>query len=231
MKADPASDTIHDLDHTIRERRSVRGFVPDKPVPREVIVEALELAQRAPSNCNVQPWRVFVASGERCSRLRRTLTEAIQSGETPAAEDPIDKFSQLYRTRQIECAVALYQEMGVGREDYEGRAKASLRNFEFFDAPHVAIVCMEKPFGIGVALDVGMYVQTLLLALWARGVGSCAQAALRHYPAIIRRELEVPENLKILCGVSFGYEDTSVPANRCRQSRQPLEENVVFLDE
>ena len=230
MKTDSDPATIYDLDKTIQQRRSVRGFLCDKPVPRDVVLEALHLAQRAPSNCNVQPWRVFIASGERCERLRKALTDAIQAGETPAAEDPIDKFVESYRKLQIECAVALYKEMSVQRDDYEGRARASLRNFEFFDAPHVAIVCMEKQFGVGVSMDVGMYVQTLLLAFWARGVASCAQAALRHYPQIICRELEIPDNLKVLCGVSFGYEDASVPANRCRQTRQSIEENVVFLD-
>src|SRR6202044_1288816 len=75
-----------------------------------------------------------------------------------------------------------------------------------FDAPHVAIVCMEQHFKLGVALDVGMYVQTLMLALWARAVASCAQASLRMFPAIIRRELGIPKSLRILCGVSFGYE-------------------------
>jgi nitroreductase len=121
--------------------------------------------------------------------------------------------------------------MGIARDDHEGRARALMRNFEFFDAPHVAIVCMDRSFGRRVALDVGMYVQTLLLALWARGVSSCAQASLCSYPTITRRELEIPDSLRILCGISFGYEDTAVPANRSRQTRQPIDQNVRFLDE
>jgi len=126
--------------------------------------------------------------------------------------------------------VALYTEMGIGREDREGRRYAVLRNFEFFDAPHVAIICMDKQFGRGVALDVGMYVQTLMLALWARGIGTCAQASLRQYPDVLREQLGIPDELRVMCGISFGYEDTSVPANRCRQSREPLERNVTFVD-
>ena len=93
------------------------------------------------------------------------------------------------------------------------------------------MICMEKYFGLGVALDVGMYVQTLMLALCSRGVASCPQASLRQYPDIIRSELGIPDNLRIMCGVSFGYEDASVPANRCRQTRDPLESNVVLLNE
>lgn len=222
---------MFDLDQTIRQRRSVRGFYPDRPVPTEVLREALEIAQWAPSNCNVQPWRVFIASGAARDRLRAALVTAIQGGETPSAEDPVDEFPGDYRRLQVACAVAMYNEMGIARGDHAGRLAALARNFELFDAPHVAIVCMESQFGLGVALDVGMYVQSLMLALWARGVGSCAQASLRLYPKIIRRELEIPENLRILCGISFGYEDPSVPANRTRQLREPIETNVVFRSE
>lgn len=222
---------MYDLDATIRDRRSVRGFHPDRLVPRETIDEALELAQRAPSNCNVQPWRVFIANGAACQRLRKALTDAISAGVQPAPEDDVDTFPPPYRKLQVDCAVALYQEMGIERHDHAGRMRALLRNFEFFDAPHVAIVCMENHFGLGVALDVGMWVQTFMLALWARGVGSCPQASLRQYPQIIRRELDIRPELRILCGVSFGYEDESVPANRCRQDRQPVSENVVMFEQ
>ena len=125
--------------------------------------------------------------------------------------------------------MALYNEMGVARDDGAGRLAALLRNFQLFDAPHVAIVCMEKEYGLGVAMDVGMYVQNLMLAMWSRGIGSCAQAALRLYPDVIRQHLEIPDTLRILCGMSFGYEDESVAANRCRQTRDPIDNNVRFL--
>jgi len=221
---------MFDFDSIIRDRRSVRGFLPDRPVPRDVLLEVLELAQLAPSNCNVQPWRVTIASGPARDRLRAALGEAIGRGEMPDAEDPMDAFSGDYRRRQVECAVAMYREMGIARDDHEGRMRATLRNFEFFDAPQVAIVSMHKSFGVRVALDVGAYVQTLLLALWSRGVASCAQASLSSYPGIIRRELAIPDDLRILCGISFGYEDPAVPANRTRQTREPVAANVTYVD-
>ncbi|HET6416377.1 MAG TPA: nitroreductase [Polyangiales bacterium] len=218
---------MHDLDRAIRERRSVRGFRPE-PVPREVLEEVFELAQRAPSNCNVQPWRVYVALGERVEALRRALVEAVSAGEASAAMAPVDEFRDGYREKQIACAVELYGKMGIERGDRAGRSMAMLRNFEFFDAPHVAYVCMAKSFGIGVALDVGMYVQTLMLAMQSRGIGSCAQAALRAYPSLVARQLGIPEDEQILCGLSFGYEDESVAANRTRQPRDPISNNVFF---
>lgn len=219
-----------DLDTVIRERRSVRGFL-DKPVPREELVAALDVAQHAPSNCNVQPWRTFVASGPRRDKLRDVLCARMDEHDFGSPEDPIDSFPGEYRKLQVECAVEMYGHMGIERKDMQGRLRALKRNYELFDAPHVAVICMEKHFGIGVALDVGMYVQSLMLALWARGIGSCPQAALRHYPKEIRDVLGIREDLRIMCGLSFGYEDEAVPVNRTRQGRNPVDTNVTFLDD
>ena len=221
---------MYDLDQTIRERRSVRGFLP-RPVARGVLEEVFGLAQHAPSNCNVQPWRVYVASGDVLETLRGALVEAVTTGDSPVMVTPIDEFRGGYRERQVACAVELYSKMGIARDDRVGRLKASLRNFQFFDAPHVAYICMAKSFGIGVALDVGIYVQTLMLAMQSRGVGSCAQAALRSYPDLVSEHLGIPDDEQILCGLSFGYEDASVPANQTRQPRDPISSNVVFRDD
>jgi nitroreductase len=218
---------MYDLDQTIGERRSVRGFLP-KPVPHGVLEAVFGLAQHAPSNCNVQPWRVYVASGEVVEKLRAALVEAVTTGESPLMAAPIDEFFGGYREKQIACAVELYRKMGIERGDRAGRFDASLRNFKFFDAPHVAYVCMAKSFGIGVALDVGMYVQTLMLAMHSRGIGSCAQAALRSYPELVAEHLAIPDDEQILCGLSFGYEDPDVPANQTRQPRDPISSNVFF---
>ena len=103
MNQPTQSNTMYDLDATIRQRRSVRGFHPDRPVDDATLREVLTLAQHAPSNCNVQPWRVFIASGECCDRLRDALVEAATSG-SPAPDDPIDTFAGEYRKLQVECA-------------------------------------------------------------------------------------------------------------------------------
>jgi hypothetical protein len=218
---------MYDLDQTIRERRSVRGFLPN-PVPREVLEEVLGLAQHAPSNCNVQPWRVYIASGNTLEKLRAALLQEVTTASSPVMVAPIDEFLGVYREKQVACAVELYGKMRIERDDRVGRLNASLRNFQFFDAPHVAYICMAKSFGIGVALDVGMYVQTLMLAMQSRGISSCAQAALRAYPELVGEHLGIPDDEQILCGLSFGYEDPTVPANQTRQPRDPISSNVVF---
>lgn len=221
---------MHDLDQTIRERRSVRGFLP-KPVPRDVLEEVLELAQHAPSNCNVQPWRVYIASGDTAANLRAALVDAVSSGAGSGGAATVDAFRGEYRDKQVACAVELYNKMGIARDDRPGRLKAMLRNFEFFDAPQVAFICMQKSFGVGVALDVGMYVQTLMLVMESRGIASCAQAALRACPELIAKHLGIPDDEQILCGLSFGYEDSEIPANQTRQPRDPIASNVRFCDE
>jgi nitroreductase len=144
-------------------------------------------------------------------------------------EDPIDTFPPPYRRLQVECGAELYGQMGIDRDDMQGRMRAMRRNFEFFDAPHIAVLCMDKHFGVGVALDVGTWLQSFLTLLASRGIGSCAQAALRQYPDRIREEMEIPENMRILCGISFGYEDESVDANETTQDREPLDTNITYL--
>lgn len=217
-----------DFDEVVRQRRSVRGYKPDA-VPTDVIDACLALAQQTPSNCNVQPWRVYLASGSARERVRTGMLEAFLAGRYEESEQGMDTFTGGYRTRQVACAVEMYGKMGVARGDMQGRVDAHARNFALFDAPHVAIVCMDRSFGVGVALDVGMWVQTFMLALTSRGVGSCAQAALRAYSGLLSRELGIPDSELVLCGVSFGYEDPAVPVNATRQPRDPVDANVTRL--
>lgn len=218
------------LAEALRQRRSVRGYRPD-PVPQAVLDEVFGLAQLAPSNCNIQPWKVFVASGAMRDELRHRMVEHVTKGDPIQPDfEHLPNFEGIYRKRQVDCAVELYNNMGIARDDREGRARASLRNFELFDAPHVAFIGMERQFGVTVALDVGMYIQTLMLVMTSFGIGSCAQGSMRYYPQDVRDLFGEPDSTAILCGISFGYEDESVAANRTRVGREPLGESVRFRD-
>lgn len=223
-----SADTMS-LAEALRRRRSVRGFRPD-PVPRAVMEEIFSLAQLTPSNCNIQPWKAFVASGSARDELRRRMVDQVTRG-VPIRPDfeHLPNFEGVYRKRQVDCAVELYNNMGIARDDREGRARASLRNFELFDAPHVVFIGMERQFGVTVALDVGMYIQTLMLLMTSYGIGSCAQGSMRYYPDDVREVFGEPDSTAILCGISFGYEDETVSANRTRVGREPLSANVRFL--
>jgi len=216
------------LAEAIRTRRSVRGFLA-KPVPEVIIQNIFELAQQAPSNCNIMPWKVYVASGKKRDQISQELIAAVKSGQQANSEFPATPAHVgEYRKRQIDCAVELYNNMGIARDDKVGRLRAMLRNHELFDAPHIAFVCMEKHFDVSVAVDVGMYAQNLMLAMTAHGLGSCAMGSMRHYPDIPRKILNIPEQHGILFGICFGYEDVTVPANRTRIIKDDISHSVVF---
>lgn len=216
------------LDEAIRRRRSVRGFLPDE-VPEATLREVFELAQCAPSNCNVQPWAPHVVSGEALRQLRDAMVEAGMRDLPINPDFPADpKFKGVHRERQVDAAQRLYGAMGVERRDLIGRKMAYVRNHACFDAPHAVFIFMNEDFGPREATDIGMYAQTLMLALTARGIASCAQGALSLFPDIVRAHLGAPSDQKLLFGVSFGYEDTSVKANAARVGRAHLDDAVRF---
>ncbi|MBU2097784.1 MAG: nitroreductase [Gammaproteobacteria bacterium] len=216
------------LEQAIRQRRSVRGYLPDL-VPEPVLQNIFELAQLAPSNCNVQPWKVYIASGALRDQLSTEMQRRIREGVTPNPDyEYRGDFVGEYRTRQVECAVALYNEMGIARDDKPGRNHAIMRNFEFFDAPYMAFIGMDKAFGTTVAIDVGMYAQNLMLLLVAHGLHSCPMGTMRNYPDLVREAFGLGEENRILFGLAFGYEDPAVPANRTRTTRDPVSSSVIF---
>ena len=232
--ADPTSQLHSQIDpdmsviEAIYSRRSVRGYL-DKEVPADVLNRIFEVAQMAPSNCNVQPWKVFVASGALKDRLKKQMVENTINRIEPNPDYPYrGTFEGEYRKRQVDCAVALYNNMGIERDDKEGRLRAIVRNFEFFDAPYIAFLGMNPAFGTTVALDVGMYAQSLMLTMVAFGLHSCPMGTMRNYPNMVREAFDIQDDTKILFGLSFGYEDTAVAANKTRTAREPISASVVF---
>jgi nitroreductase len=213
-----------ELDQAITERHSTRMFL-SRQVPRELMDEALALAQCAPSNSNIQPWRVVFASGARRDRLVAAMLDAARR-RAPNIP-PLPGGFQHFRR---ELGAEVYGAMGIPITDTAGHMAAVLRNWEFFRAPLAGIVCMHRDLGLADAVSVGMYLQTLLLALTERGLGSCVEVSVTGYPEIIRAQLSIPAELSILCGLAVGYPDPEFPANRLHIAREPVKENVVFLD-
>lgn len=222
------TDSVGALEALLHERRSVRGF-RSEPVPMPILRQIFSLASQAPSNCNVQPWIVHVVSGATAERLREALYQAARSNPEPAPDYPLTgPYPGPYRTRQIEAAKALFGATGVARDDIEARTESFLRNFRFFDAPHAAFIMMPEWAQIREAVDCGMYAQSLMLAMTAHGIGSCAQGALGHQAEVVRRILGVPDDIRVLFGIAFGYEDDAHPANQTRTVRAPLEDTTIF---
>ena len=215
-----------DLEQTMLDRRSTRLFLPDKPVPRELVTEALELAVHAPSNSNIQPWRLVLASGSARDRLVKALLKRANV-ESPKVPRLPESFAHMRR----DLGALVYGSMGIARHDAEARRIAVLRNWEFFRAPLGGIVCMHRDLEFVDAVGVGMFLQNLLLALTARGLGTCVQVSIAGYPETIRDQLCIGEDMRILCGLAIGYPDPDFPANALRVPRNPLEANVTFVDD
>ena len=219
------------LDTLLAERHSCRAFLPGQ-VPRQTLESVLRTAQRTASWCNSQAWQVMIASGKAADRVRDALVHAACAGKRGVSDFPTPaEYTGVYLERRRECGFQLYKAVGVERGDKAGYAKQTLENFRLFGAPHVAILSSDPGLGVYGAVDVGGYVQVLLLAMQAHGVAAIAQAALADHSALLKELLGIPAERPIVCGISFGYEDTSHVANSYRTTRAPLSEVVNWIED
>ena len=210
----------------VESRRSMREFSSD-PVPDSVIEAVFGAAQRAPSNCNTQPWFVHVVTGETLEKLRSELPAKFAAGEI-ALDFPYDgQYEGVYKERQYASAAALYDSLGIAREQKAERNAWFMRNFSFFDAPAVAFFTLPTGFGLREACDLGMYAQTVMLGLTAHGLGSCPQTALAFLANVIRPTLSLGDHEQLMFGMSFGY-PTESAVNNVRTDRAQLSEVVTF---
>jgi nitroreductase len=218
---------IDQLQQAWDQRASRRAFRPE-PIARETLHALFAAAQRAPSWCNVQPWRVAVTEPPKTAAVSAALVAGAKSG-LPHAEVPFPlDYPPPYKQHRVACGVALYQAMGVARDDAAGRYGAWLRNYAFFDAPHVAIVACDRRLGPYAYVDVGVWLGYLLTAAAALGIDTCPMASVAAYPEPLRAELPIAETDTILFGLALGHADDAAPANRCRTTREPVEANVTF---
>ena len=214
----------------IRGRRSIRRF-HSTPVPEETVRAILEVAARAASGTNSQPWHVTVVTGEARRRVCDAVTAAAKAGErTPEYEYAPTPWPDVYRARARKVGFDLYALYGVKREDMAGRAAAGLRNFTFFGAPVGLFFHMEKLLRYGSWLDAGMYLQNVMLAAREFGLETCPQEAWCFYGQALRRALpQIPGDHVILSGMSLGYEDKAAPENTLVTEREPLANYTTFL--
>ncbi len=212
----------------LQQRYSCRSFKKDEVKP-EVLQQIFQSAQLSASNCNVQPWEVLVVSGKKKDELKNKLIQTVMQQQKPNPDFNWNvAYTDHHRDRQFGSANALYSSMGIKREDKQKRQMAMLRNWAFFDAPHVAIFTLDTYLDIMGAVDIGIYAQTLSLLLQEQGISSCMQGALGQFPDPIREMFEIPSQRGILFGMSFGYADESADANKTRTVREPLENSVTF---
>lgn len=202
-------------------RYSCRGFKPD-PVPPAIIKDIVATAGKTPSWCNAQPWQVTITQGAATDAFRDYLKGAAQTLQPKPDFDWPEDYPGVYGARRRACGYQLYDAVAIARDDRSARAAQSARNFELFDAPHVAIVHSEAELGPYGALDCGGFVSAFMLTATAHGLTSIAQASVAAYPDLIRSHFELDASRVILCAISFGYEDPNHPANGFRTARADL---------
>jgi nitroreductase len=213
----------------LRKRHSCRAYLP-RQVPRETIRQVLEVAQRTASWCNAQPWRVVVTSGAATDEFRRIYAQAGATREACPDYDFPAAYRGLHLERRRECGWQLYDSVGIARGDREASRAQGLKNFEFFGAPHVAVVTCDAEMGVYGAIDCGAWVTNFMTAATAAGLGCIAQAALAAHPAVVREHFGLPASQWVICGIAFGYADAAHPVNSFRTARAPQEEVVTWVD-
>jgi nitroreductase len=217
------------IDDALHARRSIRAFKPD-PVPLPLIRELLELARRAPSGTNIQPWKVHIVAGEVRRRLER---EVLAHRETRPADQIAEfprtsKRKEPYTTRMRTLGKEMYSLIGIPKGDPAANWAQWGRNYRFFDAPVGLIFTIDKDLDCMSYLDVGLFMQSFMLAAKARGLDTCAQGAWNSFWTATRRVLAVPDDEYIICGVSLGYADESAPVNTLVAQREPVDSFATF---
>ena len=214
----------------INGRRSTRGFL-EKPVPMEVLKEVIELAVRAPSSMNTQPWHFHIVTGEVLDNIRRENTKRNVEGVPPSREikSPLG-YEGKHRERQIEIAIQLFQEMGIERDDKEGRQDWVLRGFRQFDAPVAIIVTFDEELKEDdiSKFDCGAAVNGLVNAGWSKGLGAVINSQGIMQSPVVREYAKIPDNQIIMICVAMGYPDEEFPANKVISKRRPIEEVATF---
>lgn len=221
-------------DEAITSRRSIRRFLPT-PVPRAVVEDILRVAAQAPSGSNVQPWKVYVLTGQPLATLCGKLIAAHDDPQARAEHQaeyayyPTDWFSP-YIERRRATGWGLYGLLGIGKTDRERMHAQHGRNYLFFDAPVGLIFTIDRRMEQGSWLDYGMFLQNIMIAARARGLDTCPQAAFIEWHRLILPHVGAPENEALVCGMALGHADPAAVENSLQTDREPVAGFTRFLD-
>ena len=230
---DPAS-----VDAAIESRFSARAYLP-RPVPRGMIADILRVASRAASGTNCQPWKVYVLQGHSRDGLVEKVCaahDALYKDPELAAKYPNDydyypeKWTSPYIDRRRENGWSLYGLLNIVRGEKEKMNAQHRRNYCFFDAPVGLIFTVDRALGRGALLDIGMFVENIMIAARARGLHTCPQAAWNHFGRVVRDHIGAGSNEMLVCAMCMGYADETDQINSFHTPRAPLEEFVHWRD-
>lgn len=210
----------------VRARKSVRAFLPD-PVDNQQLAELLELAARAPSGGNVQPWRIYVVNGAAMERFRAFIAE--RPPEEPEYHIYPPGLWEPYRTNRFALGEAMYATIGIAREDKAGRLAQFAKNRDFFGAPAAIFCFIDRRMGPPQWSDLGMFLQTFMLLAREAGLDTCPQEFWAAYPKSVHEFVGAPEEEMLFCAVAVGHADWSHPINTLQSERMPLDQWCRFL--
>jgi len=228
--------TRHQPPRTVQEailsRRSIRAFLPD-PVADDIIRDLLELAARAPSGTNIQPWKVHVVRGAARDQLCDEIVAAFLADADFSEEYDYspERLDDVYMARRRANGWGLYGTLGIEKGDKKRMKAQHARNFRLFDAPVGIFLTIDRDLKSGSWLDNGLFLQTLMLAARGKGLDTCPQQAFARYHKIIQKRLAIPANEMLICGLALGYADMSAPENHYAPEREPVEVFGRFVDE
>ncbi|HWV05810.1 nitroreductase [Ralstonia sp.] len=230
----PISAEVELVDQAITSRRSVRAFLPT-PVAREDIEAILDVARRAPSGSNTQPWKVYVLTGESKARLSESVLAAYDHPEVDTLhreEYPYYPRTWIdpYQSRRRKVGWDLYGLLGIERADKERMHAQHARNFRFFDAPVGIIFTIDRVMEQGSWLDYGMFLEAVMVGARARGIDTCPQAAFTQFHRIIAEHLALTDDEMVVCGMSMGYANLAAVENTLITERAPVSDFTHFLD-
>lgn len=222
------------VDDAIVSRRSIRAFLPT-PVAREDVEAILEVAARAPSGTNTQPWKVYVLTGAAKTGLSEAILAAYRDPEQlrqhteEYAYYPREWISPFIERRR-KVGWDLYALLGLTRDDKAGMAAQHGRNYAFFDAPVGLIFTIDRVMEQGSWLDYGMFLQNVMVAARARGLDTCPQAAFTQFHRIVAEQLALPANEMLVCGMALGWADPGKVENTLVTAREPVSTFARFMD-
>ncbi len=216
----------------MRDRISVRAYLDQPVVTRETLEQVLEAARWAPSGTNTQPWQVLAVTGVLKQRISAGILSHVAGGGLPSAHYDYypDKFVEPYKGRRWRCGMQLYEALGINIDDKAARQKAMLNNFDFFGAPLGLFFYIDRAMARGSWVDMGMFLQNVMLAARGHGLETCPQFALAMYPQFVAEHIAAPENHDLVCGMSIGYGDPDAPVNRYRTERMAVQEFLTWAE-
>ena len=217
-----------DIVEAIRSRKSIRGYKPT-PVPKEVLIEILDIARRSPSGFNTQPWEITVITGEVLDKIKKGNAEMLAAGVAPNPDMPHRHYEGIYRQRQVDLAIQIFELMGIAREDKQKRVEWLQRGVRFYDAPAAIILYMDRSVdSFHSHLSVGIVIQTICLAALNYGLGTCIEDRGTMFPEVLRKFTPIPKSKLIVITIAIGYPDWDFPANKLETKREPLENFVTW---